>query len=700
MQDQEYKFEDWVLCPARRELSRAGTQVPLERRVFDLLVCLVRQHGRVVTKEELLDAVWPGEPVSVGVIARAVMKARQALGDDDREGRLIRTAPRVGYRFVAQVTAQATARAEPVVTGPATPSVAVLPFENRTGRAEFDWIELGLLSLTVKALSGDPRLAVASVTSVLVALGRASATADGAERAALLRATLGVQRVVQVAVRSEADGFALDLLVQGDGSWSRHRVAGSDLPALGRAAADLLEQVLQNDRARRLPAAYPLADPFAARALMRGLQASAEQRWLEAANLFRVVLDAEPQAREIELEYLRALAPLGDERAFVLGERMLADAHAAADLARAADIRQALGRAYLNMGLLEPARRQLDASIRLGGEGQAAEPRTLTLLLRSSIAIEQREFAFAQELLLQAQGLCEPHGNLHHRLWAQVSLAVVRSRLGDLEGGYRDIGYAAQLSGVHLLRRDHASTLQMQARLALQLGRVEEAASCSWQALRLAHEIGAPLTMSLAAEDLCLIGRLTEQPAEGAQALALMAQRSHAGQPRTDANAAMARGHQAWGEGRLADAIREMSAALNHYEQAEVWLSAHDAAPWLIGACLDAGDLAAARHWISRAAAFPCGATDSVLGAALSWLRARLADAADSPARALMQVQRAADLAPPGLWGGLIGLDLVQRLAAAGQRDAAAHRLWALSAWADALPGGQRLAVELGHAAA
>jgi DNA-binding winged helix-turn-helix (wHTH) protein/tetratricopeptide (TPR) repeat protein len=700
MQDQEFTFEDWLLCPARRELSRAGVAVALERRGYDLLVFLVRHHGRVVTKEELLDAVWPGEPVSVGVIARAVMKARQALGDEDREGRLIRTAPRVGYRFVAPVAVRAGRVPEAAPAPGLAPSVALLPFENRTGRPEFDWVELGLLSLTIKALSGDPRLSVASVTSVLLALGRTTASEDTAARAEMLRVTRGVQRVVQCAVRAEAGGFALDMLVQGDGSWSRHQLIGNDLPALGRSAADLLEQVLQDGRARTLPAAYPVTDPFAARALMRGLQASAEQRWQEAANLFRVVLDAEPKAREIELEYLRALAPLGDDRALVLGERMLTEARAESDPAREADIRQSLGRTHLNKGLLEPAKQQLDASIALAAQDQLPESRTLTLLLRSSIAVVQRDFGRAHELLLQAQQLCEPHGNLHHRLWSQVGLAVVRARIGDLEGGYRAIGVAVQMCGGHRLQRDHATTVENQARLAVQLGRFDEAIAAAALAMDLAEGVGATYTMSFAAETLCLLGRLTERPDIGAKALRALGARIPTGLPGTDANAAMARGHQAWAEGRLADAVREMESAVSHYEQSGAWLSAHDMAPWLIAACLEAGERAKAEHWLRQAEHFPSLAADAVLQSALGWLRVCLAPADAARSVSLQLAQRVADLAPAGLWNGLIGLDLVRRLTDAGEQEMAAHRLWSLASWIDALPAGRRLAVELGRAPA
>jgi DNA-binding winged helix-turn-helix (wHTH) protein/tetratricopeptide (TPR) repeat protein len=697
MKDLEFRFEDWTLCPARRLLARAGQPVAVEPRVFDLLACLVRHHDRVVSKDELLDEVWPDEPVSIGVIARAVMKARRALGDDEREGQLVRTVPRVGYRFVAPVSVVAA-------TGPSRrasaqePSVALLPFENRTGRPEFDWVELGLLTVTVKALAGDPRLVVAPVSSVLMALNSVPAATDGATRAQTLRSMLAVQRVVQCSVRADERDFAVDVTVHGEAGPTRHRLAGSDLPGLGRSAANLLEQLLLDERARPLPAAYPVADPFAARALMRGLQKAAEQRWREAANLFRVVLDAEPQAREVELEYLRALAPMGDDRAIAVGDRLLAEALATADFPRAAEIRQALGRTWLNRGLLEPAREQLDAALRLMADAEPSESQTLTLLLRSTIAILQIDFGIAHELLLKAQECCEVHGNLHLGLWAQVSLASIRARMGDLQGGYEAIGAALRRCDGERLRRDLASTIELQGRLALQLGRLDEAAGCAATALRSADEMNALGTVTLAAESLCLIGRLTGRTDGGAEAVATLARRGPAGQPAADSAAAMARAHQAWAEGRLADAMLTMQEAVTQHEQAQAWLHVHNTAPWLVALCLDAGEPVRAEQEMERIASFPRAGQDAELQGALAWLRARLAAGRGAAGAAQELLRDGIARAPAGLWRALMGLDLAQSLFDAGQGDAAARVLQPMGPWLQALPSALRLAGELGMA--
>jgi DNA-binding winged helix-turn-helix (wHTH) protein len=81
-----------------------GRDRHLEPRGFEVLLYLLAHRDRVVSKYELLDAIWPTAHVTENVVARCVMKLRRALGDTDRNGCMIRTIHRVGYRFDALVT--------------------------------------------------------------------------------------------------------------------------------------------------------------------------------------------------------------------------------------------------------------------------------------------------------------------------------------------------------------------------------------------------------------------------------------------------------------------------------------------------------------------------------------------------------------------------------------------------------------------
>lgn len=95
-----FLFENFVLDAGRRELRRKGVLVPVEPQVFDLLVYLVRNRDRVVSKDDLIASVWNGRIVSDSTLSTRINAARRALGDSGEEQRLIRTAARKGLRFV------------------------------------------------------------------------------------------------------------------------------------------------------------------------------------------------------------------------------------------------------------------------------------------------------------------------------------------------------------------------------------------------------------------------------------------------------------------------------------------------------------------------------------------------------------------------------------------------------------------------
>ena len=96
-----YVFGDCRLDLRRYELRRGGEVRPIEPQVFDVLVLLVRERDRVVTKEELLDTVWGDRFVSESALTSRIKAARQAIGDDGKAQRLVRTVHGRGYQFVA-----------------------------------------------------------------------------------------------------------------------------------------------------------------------------------------------------------------------------------------------------------------------------------------------------------------------------------------------------------------------------------------------------------------------------------------------------------------------------------------------------------------------------------------------------------------------------------------------------------------------
>lgn len=146
-----YRFGAFELDTARVELRAGGEVRPLEPQVFALLALLLENRERLLSRDEIIEKVWDGRVVSDAAVASRVKSARQAIGDDGKTQRFIRTVHRKGFRFVAEVGVTHDVAAIPVmsadapVAGPggaaavetAGPSIAVLPFRLIGGGGPF-----------------------------------------------------------------------------------------------------------------------------------------------------------------------------------------------------------------------------------------------------------------------------------------------------------------------------------------------------------------------------------------------------------------------------------------------------------------------------------------------------------------------------------------------------------------------------------
>jgi TolB-like protein/Flp pilus assembly protein TadD len=156
-----YTFENYALDTERQELRRGTDPVAVEPQVFDLLLFLIRNRARVVSKDDLIAEVWNGRIVSESTLSSRITAVRQAIGDSGEQQRLIRTIARKGHRFVGQVReeqvsgAPSTPTATPslAVVLPDKPSIAVLPFQNLSSDAEQDYFADGIVEDIITALS-------------------------------------------------------------------------------------------------------------------------------------------------------------------------------------------------------------------------------------------------------------------------------------------------------------------------------------------------------------------------------------------------------------------------------------------------------------------------------------------------------------------------------------------------------------------
>jgi DNA-binding winged helix-turn-helix (wHTH) protein len=100
-----YRFDRFSLDPGDRQLRRDGEPVELNARYLDALVLLVREAGRLVSKDRFLEEVWRGVPVTDEALTQCIKTLRRQLGDDAVAPRFIETVPKYGYRFIAMVEA-------------------------------------------------------------------------------------------------------------------------------------------------------------------------------------------------------------------------------------------------------------------------------------------------------------------------------------------------------------------------------------------------------------------------------------------------------------------------------------------------------------------------------------------------------------------------------------------------------------------
>ncbi|MCC8938694.1 winged helix-turn-helix domain-containing protein [Bradyrhizobium sp. Arg68] len=180
-----YLFENYAFDTDRRELHRGAEVVAIAPKVFDLLDFLIRNRERVVSKDDLINAIWDGRSVSDEALTTRLNAARSAIGDSGQEQRLIKTLPRKGFRFVGAVL-QAQGRTgapladdgpiehpRPVLALPDKPSIAVLPFQNLSDDPEQEYFADGMVEDIITGLSRSKLLFVISRNSSFTYKGEA-----------------------------------------------------------------------------------------------------------------------------------------------------------------------------------------------------------------------------------------------------------------------------------------------------------------------------------------------------------------------------------------------------------------------------------------------------------------------------------------------------------------------------------------------
>jgi TolB-like protein len=174
-----YVFEDYSFDTERRELHRAEVPVSLAPQVFDLLEYLIRNRERVVSKDDLIGAIWSGRVISDEALTTRLNVVRNAIGDTGQQQRLIKTLPRKGFRFIGDVQEVLESKSAMVagipmatLTLPDKPSIAVLPFTNLSSDPEQEYFADGMVEDIITGLSRSTTLFVIARNSTFTYKGK------------------------------------------------------------------------------------------------------------------------------------------------------------------------------------------------------------------------------------------------------------------------------------------------------------------------------------------------------------------------------------------------------------------------------------------------------------------------------------------------------------------------------------------------
>ncbi len=198
-----FLFSGYTLDTDRRELRRGAEAIAVEPQVFDLLVYLIENRERVVSKADLIASVWGGRIVSDSTLTSRINAARNAIGDSGEEQRLIRTVARKGLRFVGAVQAvehggSSDEQPRPALPLPDRPAIAVLPFVNMTSDPDQEYFSDGITEDIITALSKLRWFFVIARNSSFIYKGRSVHLKQIADE-------LGVRYVVEGSVRKGGD---------------------------------------------------------------------------------------------------------------------------------------------------------------------------------------------------------------------------------------------------------------------------------------------------------------------------------------------------------------------------------------------------------------------------------------------------------------------------------------------------------------
>lgn len=448
------RFGDCEFDTDRRELRRDGEVVPLEPRVFALLLYLIEQRHRAVDKDEIQDTVWAGMIVSETALTRAIMKARRAVGDSADRQAVIRTVHGHGYQFTAALLSEDAADDEPAAESaapeprsmpialiataavlllglawllwPGKPPVegvhlAIMPVQNLTDDSEYDWTRLGLMGLASDLITQGSALSVVRASDAVRFAETNGLPAGDGVAAALdeLRDIYGASHLLLTRLERSAGTLRLSFeLFSADGRVEHGTMVGAEATSLLRGMVRSVTTALgaQTDTGREITVLVD--DPFINEAYSRGLAFSIEGRCGDALELFEVVKRGTDTITRAHYEWANCTRILGrsDDAEAAFKELLDTLPEEPASPLRAL-AHHGLGTVYIRTGRGDEAQETLEQGLAVA---QQAGDRIAEGMILNNMAInakDRREHDEARALL------------------ARATVAYTEARRGILPGG-------------------------------------------------------------------------------------------------------------------------------------------------------------------------------------------------------------------------------------------------------------------------
>jgi len=428
-----YRFGQYELDESRRELQKEGQRVDVEPKAFELLVYLLNNRDRAVSKDDLLNELWPRSIVTETALSRCVMKARRAVGDDSDQQSVIRTLHGHGYRFIAdlEVSAQ-TAENDPpaeaeqnvaraqsrlrlyglaavllVALGagyiatrkaPAPEPagmLAVLPINNRVATEDMDWVRNGLMSLMQRMLEDDG-VEVVSERSVIRAVDDATlASPPDDNLLEQIRLRSGAENVLHTTLDLQAGLYRLSIVITHlDGRKTRRVIVGESATSVAADMAQVIAEIMVRDvvaPGRRFSKVS--TDPFINEVYARALDMELRGQPREARDLFGIAANQEPELFWLRYEIALCTRDLREwDEASAMFTALYDEAYSGAD----------------------------------------AEALIATLNSHGVMKFSQNDYDASERLLLQALNAATERGFASNRAAIHVNLALIANRRGEV----------------------------------------------------------------------------------------------------------------------------------------------------------------------------------------------------------------------------------------------------------------------------